>query len=257
MIYFVIGITALLSSLLTFFSGFGLGTILTPVFILFFPTEIAIALTGIVHLLNNIFKAALTGRNINPSVFFRFGIPSIIAAFAGAYILLQLQNTVPLHTYYIGEKECNITSVKLVVSLLMIFFSFADISPCIINLKINKNTNLIGGLFSGFFGGISGHQGALRAIFLIKSGLSKESFIATGVAIGCLVDLTRLPVYFSNFSTSLLADNLLLISCATLCAFAGAVVGNSLLKKVTLPFMQKLVAVLIIFLSLALGAGII
>src|ERR1043165_6089707 len=43
-----ISIAAFLISILTFFSGFGLGTILTPVFMIFFPVEIAIALTGVV-----------------------------------------------------------------------------------------------------------------------------------------------------------------------------------------------------------------
>ena len=49
-------LAAFLASLLTFFSGFGLGTILMPVFALFFPLEMAIALTGVVHLLSNLFK---------------------------------------------------------------------------------------------------------------------------------------------------------------------------------------------------------
>jgi uncharacterized membrane protein YfcA len=53
--YVIICLTAFGASLLTFFSGFGLGTILTPVMIIFFPAQEAIALTGIVHLLNNIF----------------------------------------------------------------------------------------------------------------------------------------------------------------------------------------------------------
>ena len=47
---------ALAASCLTFFSGFGLGTILMPVFAIFFPLEIAIALTAVVHFLNNIFR---------------------------------------------------------------------------------------------------------------------------------------------------------------------------------------------------------
>jgi uncharacterized membrane protein YfcA len=46
--------TAFLVAILTFFSGFGLGTILTPVFMIFFPVGLAIALTGVVHFLNNI-----------------------------------------------------------------------------------------------------------------------------------------------------------------------------------------------------------
>ena len=55
-VYIVCSLVALLASGLTFFSGFGLGTLLTPVFALFFPIEIAITITSIVHFLNNLFK---------------------------------------------------------------------------------------------------------------------------------------------------------------------------------------------------------
>jgi len=36
----IISIVAFLTAILTFFSGFGLGTLLTPVFMLFFPVDI-------------------------------------------------------------------------------------------------------------------------------------------------------------------------------------------------------------------------
>lgn len=50
--YIVLSATALATSALTLFSGFGLGTILTPVFAIFFPIEVAIASTAVVHLSN-------------------------------------------------------------------------------------------------------------------------------------------------------------------------------------------------------------
>ena len=54
--YLVIAVAALVVSMMTFFSGFGLGTLLLPVFALFFPVEIAVATTALVHLANNLFK---------------------------------------------------------------------------------------------------------------------------------------------------------------------------------------------------------
>ena len=71
--YFVIGIAALLASGLTLFSGFGLGTLLMPVFALFFPIDLAIALTAIVHLLNNLFKLILLGKFADLKTSFVFG----------------------------------------------------------------------------------------------------------------------------------------------------------------------------------------
>ncbi|OGA86871.1 MAG: hypothetical protein A2Z90_01050 [Burkholderiales bacterium GWA2_64_37] len=47
---------------LTLFSGFGLGTVLVPVFALFFPVPLAIAATAAVHFANNIFKFGLMAK---------------------------------------------------------------------------------------------------------------------------------------------------------------------------------------------------
>ena len=52
-----------LAAALTFVSGFGLGTILLPVFALLYPLPVAVAATAVVHLLNNIFKLLLLGRH--------------------------------------------------------------------------------------------------------------------------------------------------------------------------------------------------
>lgn len=108
-----------------------------------------------------------------------------------------------------------------------------------------------------FFGGLSGNQGALRSAFLIKSGLSKEAFIGTAVVVSTFVDFTRLSVYATRFTKTGLNENLLLVICATLAAIIGAYIGNKLLKKVTINFLQRLVAIMLILISIALGAGLI
>ena len=80
----IISVLACIISILTFFSGFGLGTLLTPVLLIFFPAEYAIAITGIVHLVNNIFKWTLVRKSIKWPTVYRFGIPAILAAFIPA-----------------------------------------------------------------------------------------------------------------------------------------------------------------------------
>jgi len=91
----IISVVAFLVAILTFFSGFGLGTILTPVFMIFFPVDVAIALTGVVHFFNNIFKLILVGKKADKQVVLRFGIPAVIAAFIGAWLLLQIADLKP------------------------------------------------------------------------------------------------------------------------------------------------------------------
>lgn len=78
--YIVISVAALFVSLLTLFSGFGLGTVLMPAFALFFPIPVAIAATAVVHLANNIFKVVLTGRHADWGVVIRFAVTAALAA---------------------------------------------------------------------------------------------------------------------------------------------------------------------------------
>lgn len=254
--YVLLSIVALLASVLTFFSGFGLGTILTPAFALFFPVEIAIALTGVVHFLNNIFKLFLVGKHADKEVLIRFGIPAVLAAFAGAWLLTEISSMNSLYDYTIGNKQFYITPVKLCIALLLIVFALMELLPTLEKMKIGKDKLPLGGVLSGFFGGLSGNQGALRSAFLVNAGLSKEAFIATGVVIACCIDITRLSVYSSRFLGADLQNNLVLVIVATLSAFAGAFIGNKLLKKITLTLVQKIVAVLLILIALGMATGV-
>ncbi len=65
---------------LTLFTGFGLATLLLPVFSLFLPIPIAIASTAVVHLINNLYKVFIFFKNINWQIVVRFGINAAIAA---------------------------------------------------------------------------------------------------------------------------------------------------------------------------------
>jgi uncharacterized protein len=255
--YLIVSLAAFVTALLTFFSGFGLGTILTPVFALFFPIELAIALTGVVHFFNNVFKLLLTGRAIDWPVLLRFGLPAVGAALVGAWLLLHITDLPPLYRYTLGTRSLEVTPVKLVISLLLIGFALLDLLPPLTGrLRFGHEKLAWGGLLSGFFGGLSGHQGALRSAFLIRSGLSKEAYVATAIAIACFIDFTRIAVYATRFANTGLRDNLGLVLSATLAAMAGALLGNRLLRKVTLELIQKLVAVLLLLISVALASGL-
>src|SRR6187402_781791 len=229
----IVSVVAFLVAILTFFSGFGLGTILTPIFMIFFPVDLAIALTGVVHFFNNIFKLFLVGKNADRQVLIRFGIPAVIAAFAGAWLLLQISDLKPLFDYELGEKTIEVYPVKFIIAILLIIFALIELIPFFNKMQFGKDKLPIGGALSGFFGGLSGNQGALRTAFLIKAGLSKEALIGTAVVVSTFVDLTRLSVYATRFTASGLQENMIVVICATLAAIAGAFIGHKLLKKVT------------------------
>ena len=254
--FILIPLIALLASALTLFSGFGLGTLLLPVFAIFFPIDLAVAMTAVVHLLNNLFKLVLLGKYADRSVVLRFGIPAILSALAGAFLLVWISALPPLYSYEMGGIR-QMTPVKLIVATLMIAFGILEIAPRFNNLTFDKKYLPAGGIISGFFGGLSGHQGALRSAFLARSGLTKESFIASGVVIACVIDLTRLSVYARHFSLSGMRENTLLIVIATFSAFIGAFAATRLLKKITLRTIRILISILLFVLAAFLGAGVI
>ncbi|MBT6746492.1 MAG: sulfite exporter TauE/SafE family protein [Flavobacteriales bacterium] len=252
----IIVVVSCLASLLTFFSGFGLGTILTPAFMLFFPVEIAIAMTGIVHFSNNLFKLGLIGKNINYPILLKFGVPAMFGGFGGALLLNKLNSFTDLIPYSLAGWSFETRSVNMAIAGVMIFFALFDLIPKLKKLEFSSNLLVPGGVLSGFFGGLSGHQGALRSAFLIKSGLTKEHFIATGVSVACLVDISRLLIYSKSGSFESTLDNLPLILSATGAAFIGAILGKQLLKKVTIDALKLFVGGLIIVLAMGLALGL-
>lgn len=254
--FFVVALAAGLASLLTFFSGFGLGTILTPVFWVFFPGETAITLTAVVHLLNNVFKLGLIGKNTVWKVVLKFGIPGVIGAFLGALLLGQLSTESVLFSYQVGSSALEVTTLNAVLAILIILFAVYDLIPRLAQLEFGSAWLIPGGLISGFFGGLSGHQGALRTAFLVRYGLSKEAFVACGVSIACFIDVARLSVYARNANIGSIATEWPILLTATGAAFVGAYIGRQLLKKVTLDWLHRLVAIFLILLAIAMGSGI-
>ncbi len=254
--YALIAAVAFLASGLTLFSGFGLGTLLTPAFALFFPAELAVGMTAVVHLANNLFKLALLGRAAERSTVLRFGLPAAAAAFLGAKTLVWLADLPPLLIYHQVGRDFQVTPVKAVIAGLLLVFAGLELSPRASDLRIPSRFLPLGGLLSGFFGGLSGNQGALRSAFLLKAGLSKDQFIATGVVIACMIDATRLSVYTRHFYRAGLAANGGLLALACLSAFAGAFLGARLVGKVTMRTVQCVVAVMLALIAIGLGTGL-
>jgi uncharacterized protein len=257
--YLVVSLIALLVAALTLFSGFGLGTLLMPAFALFFPVTVAVAATAVVHLANNLFKAALVGRHADWRVLARFAVPAMVTALFGAWLLTRFAAVPPLLHYHLGGGDYEITAVKLVIGFLIVVFALFDLWPRLRQITFDARYLPLGGALSGFFGGLSGNQGALRSAFLIKSGLPKEAFIGTGVLAAVMVDLSRLLVYGAAFYAErfqLLADGMgSLIVVAILAAFLGSFLGTRLLKKMTLHTVQAIVGGMLIFLGLGLVLG--
>lgn len=246
------------ASLLTLFTGFGLGTLLLPAFALFLPAEIAVAATAIVHAANGAFKAAILAGRCRWDVVLRFGLPAVVAAFGGAALLARLAGGGTLASWSFLGREARITPLGLGLGSLIVVFALVElVGPR--SLRASPRWLPAGGALSGFFGGLSGHQGALRAIFLAPLGLSAAAYAATQAVIGLLVDAARLLLYGWSF-VWVQRDGAgvpwTLVAVASVSAFAGALAGRRLLPKVGVAGVHRLVGALLVVVGLALATGI-
>ena len=260
--YFIICGAAFVVAGLTLFSGFGLGTLLMPVFAIFFKVEIAVAATAIVHLANNLFKVFLLGKHADKRMIIRFAIPAAFAAAVGALLLGGLSEIPPVFSYQIGGRACSVTWLRMIIGVVILGFAFIELSPLTEKLSFDTKYIPLGGIFSGFFGGLSGHQGALRTAFLVRAGLSKGAFVATTVISAVIVDVTRLMIYgltfFSRDFDALKTQGVSgLVLAGTIAAFAGSFIGTRILEKITMKTVQRIVGVMLLILSIALGFGIV
>lgn len=256
----LIGFAALLAAGLTLFSGFGLGTILMPVFALFFPVPLAIAATAVVHFANNLFKLGLMAKQADWHVVLRFGIPAVAAAFAGAALLNLFDRMPVLARYTLGGSVFEIMAVKAVIGALIAVFALLELWPRFQSIAFPARWLPLGGVFSGFFGGLSGNQGALRSAFLIKAGLSKEAFVATGIISAVIVDAARLIVYGAGFMAGNLAQSQEMaapVAVGVICAFTGSFLGMRVLQKITLRTLQIIVAAAMLFIGAGLIVGLV
>ena len=244
------------AAILTFFSGFGLGTILMPFVAIFVPLDVAIAITAVVHFSNNIFKIWLVGKNVSLHVLLYFGIFAFIFAILGAVLLSYFMGFEPLYEYMFFNINAVIEPIKVAIGVVILIFVLLESTPKFANITVDKKYLPLGGMLSGFFGGLSGHQGAFRSMFLLKAGLSKEEFIATGIAIAIIVDVGRLFVYNTHFLASSATLEWELALFATLAAFLGSFLGAKMLKKITLEFVRNIVSVLLVLFAFMLIAGI-
>ena len=257
----IVGAAAFVAAGLTMYSGFGLGTLMLPVFALFFPVELAVVATALVHGANNVFKVALLGRHADREVVLKFGLPAIAAAVLGAAALGWFAQAGSSISVVVNERTVvEITPVKGVVGLLMIGFALFELLPRFQHLEFERRWLPLGGLLSGFFGGLSGHQGALRSAFLAKAGLTTQGFVGSNAVIGFAVDLTRIGVYLSLFAGAGVATGSFggwpLVVTGAVAAFAGVLVGKRFLHKVTMKSVRALVAALLLGVGFALLTGL-
>lgn len=254
----LVALFAAFVSTLTLFSGFGLGTLLLPAFALFLPVEAAVAATAVVHLANNLFKGALLRHDVDWRVALRFGLPAIAAALPGALLLEAMSVQDPLFDYSLNGETIRVAPQELVLGSLILLFAFIEMAGVDRWLAMPPKWLPLGGALSGFFGGLSGHQGAMRAVFLAPLGLTAAAFAATQALVAIGVDVTRLLVYgAADVGQGLDSRIVPLVIAGIAGALAGALLGRRLLPHVTFTAVRRVTGALLFVTGAGLASGLV
>src|SRR3989338_2295472 len=91
-----IGILTLIASTIGTVTGFGTSMIMIPVLLFWYPFPQTLLLVGIIHWVGDIWKMILFREGATWNLLFLFGLPSVLAAYAGAHLTLTTEPTLLL-----------------------------------------------------------------------------------------------------------------------------------------------------------------
>jgi len=160
-------------------SGFGIGSLLTPVLATHYGTKVAVAAVSIPHVIGTAVRFVKLREHVDRRAFIRFGILSAAGGLLGALI----------------HARVNAPVLSIVLGVLLIFAGVSGLLGLTQRVHLGRRTAWAAGMLSGLFGGLVGNQGGIRSAALMGFDLSKESFVATATAVALVVDGARMPVY--------------------------------------------------------------
>lgn len=175
----LVGLVAFIAGATASVIGFGIGSLLTPLLATRLGVGVAVACVAIPHLAGGLLRGWKLRRSIDWPLIVRFGLVSAAGGIVGALAFASLAPAL----------------LARVLGALLVLTAVAGASDWSRRWKPQGAVAWILGALSGFFGGVVGNQGGLRAAALSAFGLEPAVFVATSTVVGVMVDLVRLPVY--------------------------------------------------------------
>lgn len=214
-------------------AGFGIGSLLTPLFATQLGVPLAVAAVSIPHAIATAVRCWRLRRAISWPVVRSFGVLSAIGGLAGALLYTR-----------VGSRP-----LEIILGLLLIATGIAAISNWMTRWKPAGLLSPGLGFLSGFFGGIAGNQGGLRTAALLTFALTPAALVATSTAVGLAVDVARMPIYVWR-AGSALTTVLPPIGVATVGVLIGTIFGERLLFGLSPDRFRRIVGLLIIALGI-------
>ena len=237
----LVAIASFLAASIAAVSGFGIGSVLTPVLALRLGTKLAVAAVAIPHFVGTIQRYWNLRRFVDRRVVLGFGITSAIGGLAGAL----------LHVWISSR------ALGLVFGSLLLLAGVSELTGWMTRVRWGPRAAWVAGALSGLLGGLVGNQGGIRSASMLGFEVPKESFVATATAIALFVDGARLPVYLATQGREIFAVwPLLLLSTAFV--IIGTALGTRWLRTIPTHAFRRLIAVLLIALGgymVLAGAG--
>jgi hypothetical protein len=210
--------------------GFGIGSLLTPLLAARLGTDVAVASVALPHLLGGLVRGWRLRHAVDRAVLVKFGLLSAAGGLAGALLFSRLAPA----------------ALTRILGALLLLTASAGLTGWT-ERWTPRGPQVWGlGLLSGFFGGVVGNQGGLRAAALSIFRLAPAAFVATSTVVGVLVDLARVPIYLYH-AGGRLVDLWPVITLAAAGVLVGTLAGERLLLGLSRARFRLLV-------SLAIGA---
>src|SRR5947207_3678020 len=230
---FLLAAASVIAGAIAAVTGFGIGSLLTPVLALRTGTKIAVAAVAIPHFIGTAQRFWILRRHVDRRVLLGFGIASAIGGLAGAL----------LHERVSGR------ALAVAFGCLLLLASMSELTGWINHVRWGRLAGWVAGALSGLLGGLVGNQGGIRSASMLGFDVPKESFVATATAVGLFVDVARLPVYLILEGREVVRLWPLLVL-STLCVVIGTLVGTRLLGRIDERVFRRAVAILLFVLGL-------
>ena len=214
-------------------SGFGIGSLLTPLLAVQCGTKLAVAAVAIPHVAGTALRFWLLRKAIDRRVLWSFGLTSAAGGLLGAL----------LHHYAAGS------ALTIVFACLLIFAGVMGLTGLAQRVRFKGPAAWAAGALSGVFGGLVGNQGGIRSAAMFGLDVPRDAFIATATAIALMVDGARLPVYLWTQGREL-AGIWPAIAALTVGVLAGTLGGARLLRRIPETLFRRMIAGLILALGL-------